>query len=173
MKIHAAVRSLPVARELIAIRHPLRSRELLDLTTRLSAERDLWHGLVPWDEVAGLEPGRRWFDAVFQADAVDVWLIVWPPTSGTPVHDHDSAAGSLSMVAGSLVEYTYERGAGRESVRSILSAGSSADFRPDHVHRVVNESPFDAVSVHAYSPGGRAMRHYDLLEGELALGGAR
>ncbi len=63
------------------------------------------------------------------------------------------------MTAGTLTEEVFD-GGGRIAVRRPFAAGATRSFGANHVHRVRSEGPVDAISIHAYSPPNRPMRHY-------------
>jgi predicted metal-dependent enzyme (double-stranded beta helix superfamily) len=90
-------------------------------------------------------------------------LFVWPPGSGTKIHDHASW-GALRCVAGSILEERYERvddgpRPNRARLRMIWRRTWSRENRPSTVlpyeggiHRITNPGPDTAISVHLYGP---------------------
>ena len=68
----------------------------------------------------------------------------------TGYHDHDSSCGAVAVVEGEVVEE--QLAIGGTPKRTIHRKGETFSFDPSHVHRMHNETPRLAVSIHAYSP---------------------
>lgn len=109
-------------------------------------------------------PGDRWHTRLHRDDQVDVWLISWPTSLNTELHDHGGSAGSFAVVSGELTEEVWT-GCGMET--RTWRAGETARFGPAYVHDVRNDLEDPAVSVHAYSPPLTQMHYYDIEDGEL------
>jgi rhodanese-related sulfurtransferase/predicted metal-dependent enzyme (double-stranded beta helix superfamily) len=120
----------------------------------LAAQPDLWRPLVRHD------PDRRFYQMVARTGAIDVMVICWMPGQGNLPHDHGEANGALTVVEGGLAEYVYDGPSLSRSQRIGHGPGSGARFPAEHIHRVINESSANAVSIHAYSPGDVPMRFY-------------
>lgn len=130
-------------------------------------------GVLPLLE--GAEDAGGWYVARrYEGEAYSLQVFVWPPGTGTRVHDH-SSWGVYRCVAGSIVEERYVR----------LDDGSVADharlkrewrltWGPEDgastvlpgdggIHRIVNPFGVVAVSVHLYGPrvGEADGRDYD------------
>ena len=121
----------------------LDQRELADLVESLASRPDLWGEQV---DFAG---GRRHYASVHRDEYVDIWLICWSPGNDTGWHDHDVSSGAVHVVSGGLVE-SRPRIAGAHA-RTVVAAGGSLSFGPDHIHRLTDERG-QAISLHAYSP---------------------
>lgn len=107
-------------------------------------------------------------------DAFSLQVFVWPPGTGTRIHDH-SSWGAYRCVAGTVLEERYERlddgsrpdYANLNKVwRSSWSPGDSASTvlpGDGGIHRVGNAGQSTAISVHLYGPrsGGVDGRDYD------------
>lgn len=91
------------------------------------------------------ESGRTW-KKLGSTSMYDVWLIVWPPGSEIPDHDHGSSTAALSVVAGSLVNRPANARA------RLIPAGAVATVPARDRHAVQNAGTSVAVSVHVYSP---------------------
>jgi predicted metal-dependent enzyme (double-stranded beta helix superfamily) len=90
-------------------------------------------------------------------------VFVWPPGSGTKIHDH-SSWGAFRCVAGSVLEERYERlddGSVPEHARlkkvwelswSRREGTSTVLPYDEGIHQVGNPSSSPAVSVHLYGP---------------------
>lgn len=96
---------------------------------------------------------------------LEVWLIAWAPGSSTGYHDHGSAAGDYTVLAGDLIEYNVDGGLQLADVRP----GDARAAAAGHVHHVRNATDAPALSVHAYSPRLDAMNHYDFRGDRLVL----
>ncbi len=110
---------------------------------------------------------RRWhrIETDLSSDAVELWLISWPPGSSTGWHDHGTAKGAFATLRGRLTEDSW---AGR-AFRRRLAAGEARTFPSWHVHDVSNHSGEHALSLHAYAPALTAMTRYRLVEGRLVV----
>ena len=141
-----AVRPLPTA--------------LRDTLREVAADPRLPHLLDPF------ATERQWLELPISAD-LQVWLISWPPGTGTGWHDHGAAAGAFTVVSGLLNEYTWDGG---RQVQT-LGAGRSRTFAPGHIHDVQNLGRERALSVHAYAPRLSSMARYRERDGRLVLTG--
>jgi len=90
-------------------------------------------------------PRERQYERLLLDGTVEVWLIAWATGQWTRRHDHGGALGALGVLQGAVVE---EQSA---TVRT-LHHGDTAVFRRGTIHRVGNDRPEAAVTVHAYSP---------------------
>lgn len=100
-------------------------------------------------------PERSW-TRLEATDLMEVWLIGWPPGTGTGWHDHQGSSGAFRVVAGSLTEHTWDRGPRARD----LAPGHGRSFTAAHVHDVRNDGTEPAISVHAYAPALRGMTRY-------------
>jgi predicted metal-dependent enzyme (double-stranded beta helix superfamily) len=118
--------------------------ELRRLVRDIAAERLMWHPLVTFD------PDSRRFEQLWRDQHVDVWVISWGRGHDTGFHDHDVSCGAVAVVSGEIVE---ERLILCGPPRKLHHrAGAVFDFDASHVHRMSQDSPSPAVSIHAYSP---------------------
>ena len=114
----------------------------------------------------GAQGAREWYVAR-RHNAPDVsyslQVFVWPPGSGTRVHDH-SSWGAFCCVVGSVFEERYERlddgsRPDRARLRKVwklrwaLRDGVSTVLPGDGgIHRVSNPGEGTAISIHLYGP---------------------
>ena len=117
--------------------------ELTALVGDLAARQEAWRDQVT---CAG---GDRPFVSLHRDEYVDVWLICWSPGNDTGWHDHDLSSGAVRVVRGELTESCPRIGGAH--TRTVVPAGRSFSFGPDHIHRLTDEAD-QAVSLHAYSP---------------------
>ncbi|WNV89969.1 cysteine dioxygenase family protein [Umezawaea sp. Da 62-37] len=144
--------ALPESR---AALHPVR------IALGFAADRDSWRHLLRYD------PDRRFAALVERVEGQEVWLMGWLPGQSTDLHDHGGSTGAFTLVSGSLTETVATR---RAQVLHTLVAGQSRVFGPGYVHRVHNDGPDPAVSIHVYRDGGRRMTpfRYDPVDGPTA-----
>ena len=109
-----------------------------------------------------------------ESDAHSLQVFVWPPGTGTEIHDH-SSWGAFVCVAGRVLEERYERlDDGSRPDHARLRRAWQLEWGPEHgastllpgdggIHRVANRGDAVAVSVHLYGPktGGVDGRDYD------------
>lgn len=138
----------------------LRPADLLN-TTDAFADRVLagrFDRLLP---DGGLPGHRRWYTRLHADDDLDVWLISWVAGHATELHDHGGSLGALTVLSGSLDEFRWD---GQRLRRRRLEAGDQAAFPLGWVHDVTatGDTPFETLSVHAYSPPLTAMSYYEV-----------
>jgi predicted metal-dependent enzyme (double-stranded beta helix superfamily) len=121
----------------------LQRRELFDLVERVGARPELWRQHVAFDD------DERHYVCLHRDAHLDVWVLCWTPANDTGWHDHDTSAGAVAVVEGSLLEQTLA--IGTANLRRQVDAGAAFDFGPDHIHRLSGLAA-GSVSIHAYSP---------------------
>jgi quercetin dioxygenase-like cupin family protein len=145
--------ALPESRTAV---HPVR------IALGFAADRDSWRHLLRYD------PDQRFAALVERTADQEVWLMSWLPGQETDLHDHGGSTGAFTLVSGSLTETVATKHA---QVLHSLTAGQSRVFGPNYVHRVRNDGPDPAVTIHVYRDGGRAMTpfRFDPLDGPTAV----
>ena len=88
------------------------------------------------------------------------------PGQGTTWHDHGGSGGAFVVLQGALVDGTAVHGLVR-GARHIHRRGAVHAFGPDHMHRVTNEGPDPAVSLHVYAPRLEVQHDYVSDDGIL------
>jgi quercetin dioxygenase-like cupin family protein len=129
---------------------------------RLAADPSRWRPLLDFD------PERRYYRRLVADEHTEAWLLTWLPGQGTDWHDHGGSAGAFVVLQGSLVEGSAVHGVVRGS-RRVHRRGVAHAFGPDHVHRVTNEGPDPAVSLHVYAPRLEVQHDYVSEDGILRL----
>jgi predicted metal-dependent enzyme (double-stranded beta helix superfamily) len=140
-------------------------REAVSLLDRLVEEPSFLDARIPQilDEARQAED---WYVA-YRSDAPDrslsMQIFVWPPGTGTRIHDH-AAWGALRPVVGSVLEKRYERlddGSIAEHARLkkaweltwTKEDGASTVLPYDGgIHSISNTGDRTAVTVHLYGP---------------------
>lgn len=117
--------------------------ELRELAVSVAIRPELWR------EYVGFNDAERHYVSLHRDGHVDVWLLCWTPANDTGWHDHDVSSGAVAVTEGALVEHNLA--VGRESVETVVGAGSVFCFGSDHIHRLTGHEP-GSVSIHAYSP---------------------
>jgi len=113
-------------------------------------------------------PEGRSFYLLQRTRDLELWLLAWAPGASTGWHDHGSAGGAHTVLAGTLEERTFQRGVQVADV----NAGDARSHAAGQVHDIRNPGPGPALSLHAYSPRLDAMNHYRLSGDRLVLVGA-
>ena len=113
---------------------------------RLAADPSRWRPHVDFD------PDRRYYRRLVADEHHEAWLLTWLPGQGTDWHDHGGSGGAFVVLQGAARRG--HRGARRRARHrgTSTAAGSAHAFGPDYVHRVTNEGPDPAVSLHVYAP---------------------
>ncbi|MCG5214556.1 cysteine dioxygenase [Streptosporangium sp. KLBMP 9127] len=119
-------------------------RELRALVDELAADPTRWAEHVEFPEEGG-----RHYASLYRDSYVDIWLLCWRPEDDTGWHDHDISSGAVHVVAGALQECNPRIGG--EHLETVVTAGDSFSFGPDHIHRLTGAA-HGSVSIHAYSP---------------------
>src|SRR5215213_4473150 len=76
----------------------LTASELTRVACALAGEQESWRPYVRHD------PQQRTYHPLLRTDHVSAWLICWMPGHDTGFHDHDGAAGAVSVVRGMIRE---------------------------------------------------------------------
>ncbi len=135
--------------------------------TQLAEQRPLWEPLITFN------PWSRHYVRLAAASGVEAWLLTWLPGQGTEWHDHGGSAGAFLTVLGALTEQqamVQQDGPPRvrPEVRTIRN-GMLRPFGTKHIHRVTNEGPEAAVSLHVYAPALVEMNEYAVDGDRLRL----
>ena len=146
--------------------HASPSTSPLTTARRLAGADELWRPHVDFD------PSSRYYRRLVADGDHEVWLLTWLPGQGTPWHDHGGSAGAFVVLQGALVEQTAAHGLVR-GLKRIHRRGASHGFGPEYVHRVTNEGPDPAISLHVYAPRLERMNDYADRDGVLELVEAR
>jgi predicted metal-dependent enzyme (double-stranded beta helix superfamily) len=118
-----------------------------------------------WPFAPRFDPAQRWFKRLAGEDDIEVWALTWLPGQGTDLHDHGGSAGAFLVLAGELTEHSViDR---RQLVAGTVAAGDGRRFGPRHVHQIVNNGDFPAISLHVYGPRLTTMTRYLLDAGVL------
>ena len=132
---------------------PIPEAALAAFVAGIATTPELWSPFVPAVGAA------RSSVHLLETDALDVWLLGWPPGTHVEPHDHGDSAGAFVVVRGSLVEV---RWSGTQR-RRVVAAGEVISVAPGVVHDVLAGDAAEvtpAVSLHAYSPPLRTMGFY-------------
>lgn len=121
----------------------LGKHELRVLAASVASRPDLWREHVSFSDE------ERHYVSLHRDGHVDVWVLCWTPRNDTGWHDHDISSGAVAVAEGALVEHNLALG--RDSVETVVGAGSVFCFGADHIHRLTGHQP-GSVSIHAYSP---------------------
>lgn len=117
--------------------------ELVELVRAVAARPELWEEHVRYDDE------HRHYVRLHRDAHAEVWLLCWTPSNDTGWHDHDVSAGAVVVVRGAVVEHNLAIGS--DCLRTVVPAGHSYSFGPDHIHRMTGEAE-GSVTIHAYSP---------------------
>ena len=129
---------------------------------RLAADPSRWRPFVDFD------PDRRYCRRILADEHHEAWLLTWLPGQGTLWHDHGGSGGAFVVLQATVVEGTAVHGVVR-GARHVHRRGVAHGFGPDHVHRVTNEGPDPAVSLHVYAPTLEVQHDYVSDDGILRL----
>ncbi len=97
---------------------------------------------------------------LFGTEAISVWAMVWAPGTVTPVHDHHCSC-CFGLLRGTLRETWYRPISDTHAVATldtVRQPGFVACMMPSgpNLHRIANDGPEDAVSIHVYGYDHRA-----------------
>ena len=143
--------------------------QLVEILTRLAAQRVLWEPLIKFDPIS------RHYARLAAQDGFEAWLLTWVPGQGTDWHDHGGSAGAFLTVQGALTEQ--QAMVRRDRPPRILPGlrelpvGSLRPFGTKHIHKVTNNALEPAVSLHVYAPALVEMNAYAVVDGEPAAAG--
>ncbi|GAA5196472.1 hypothetical protein GCM10023322_65460 [Rugosimonospora acidiphila] len=120
-----------------------------------------------WPVRPQFDAAERWYRRVAVAPDHEAWLLTWLPGQGTDLHDHGGASGAFHVITGVLTEQTPRYAAPAGLATRRYRSGATRRFGVRHIHRVVNDAPVPAVSLHVYAPALLAMTRYRLDGGRL------
>lgn len=111
---------------------------------------------------------------LFGTDAISVWAMVWAPGTVTPVHDHHCSC-CFGLLRGTLRETWYRPISDTHAVATrdaVREPGFVACMMPTgpNLHRIVNDGPEAAVSIHVYGYDHRAQESSIHRTYEIAAG---
>jgi predicted metal-dependent enzyme (double-stranded beta helix superfamily) len=129
--------------------------ELAELAAELARRPELWQRHVCH------AADSRHYASLHRDEFVDVWLLCWTPGNDTGWHDHDVSSGAVQVVQGALKESNPRIGG--IPAETVIVAGDSLRFGPDHIHRLTGEAA-QSVSIHAYSPPLTRLGQYTIDE---------
>ncbi|MCJ2071900.1 cysteine dioxygenase family protein [Methylobacterium sp. J-030] len=111
---------------------------------------------------------------LFGTEAISVWAMVWAPGTVTPVHDHHCSC-CFGLLRGTLRETWYRPISDTHAVATldaVRQSGFVACMMPTgpNLHRIANEGPEAAVSIHVYGYDHRTQdssidRTYEIAAG--------
>lgn len=134
----------------------LDKRELSDLVAVLASRPEDWRHHVDYSS------GSRHYACLHRDEHVDVWLLCWITGNDTGWHDHDISSGAVRVVQGALKECNPRIGGAH--LETVLRAGESIRFGPEHIHRLVAAQDA-SISIHAYSPPLWRLGQYSIDDG--------
>jgi predicted metal-dependent enzyme (double-stranded beta helix superfamily) len=122
-----------------------------------------------WRHLLRFHTGERFTTLVEESEHQEVWLMSWLPGQGTDLHNHGGATGAFTVVEGVLTESVARDAGTQRPAHSVhrVESGQSRVFGPGYVHRVANDGPEPAVSIHVYRPARLPMINYRLRAGGL------
>lgn len=111
---------------------------------------------------------------LFGTEAISVWAMVWAPGTVTPVHDHHCSC-CFGLLRGTLRETWYRPISDTHAVATldaVRQPGFVACMMPSgpNLHRIANDGPEAAVSIHVYGYDHRAQESSIHRTYEIAAG---
>jgi hypothetical protein len=139
---------------------PLSFEEMCSVAEGLAASADAWSALSSGTEC-------RW-ERIAETSRFEAWVAGWPPNGRVELHDYGMSAGALAVGFGYLVETSLHRFGAKAAIRSrVLSARSGQHVVASGlVHKIVNQGPGPAISVHVFSPRLASVSYFE-IEGDL------
>jgi quercetin dioxygenase-like cupin family protein len=135
--------------------------ELIAFVQGLASRPEQWAHLIEHDRAA------RTYSELVRNDDVAAWLICWMDEQDTGFHDHDTSAGAVAVVSGSVREDRLVLGAAPST--RVVHAGDAFSFQASDIHRVQHAGSEPAVTLHAYSPPLWRMGTYEIQPGGQLL----
>ena len=101
-------------------------------------------------------------EVIFKTRDVEVVLIIWPPQSETPFHDHGKSFGLVRILKGEILEKVFDKQT-KKFLRETFHQKCGRCFEtPDIIHQMRNPSKTKtAKSIHIYTPRLK-MKNYKL-----------
>jgi len=117
-------------------------------------------------------PARYARNTVLLNEHVELVVICWLPGQSTAIHDHGKSHCLYLVVEGTMKEELFHVPPAGEPVRLRARTFARGDITlagPKDVHRILNETAAELVTLHMYSPPlGESMRLYSPVPGGAA-----
>jgi hypothetical protein len=120
---------------------------------------------VDVDQLVRRDRDKRFCLQLWRDAHSEGWLLGWLDDQDTGYHDHDSSAGGVHVIEGSVAEDRLAIGG--PPVTRVVSAGESFSFDTQHIHRMRHHGEVPGLSLHVYSPPLESMGSYEIVEGVL------
>lgn len=125
-----------------------------------------WRTRLCFDELEsiGLYPrdAQRSYVRLPSRAGCEVWLIVWPPGSRAPLHDHGTASALAAVLCGELHESLQ---IGQDPfIQRTWRVGTALEIAHGARHEVWNQGEHTAYSLHIYTPRLASMTFYERTE---------
>jgi hypothetical protein len=137
---------------------PLEPAQIAGLARAAAARVDV-------DRLVRRDRDSRFCLRLWRDEHSEAWLLGWLDDQETGFHDHDTSAGGVHVIEGSVAEDRLTLG-GPHATR-VLSAGESFAFDTQHIHRMRHHGTEPALSLHVYSPPLESMGSYEIVDGVL------
>jgi hypothetical protein len=139
-------------------RGPLEPAQIAELARTAAARVDV-------DKLVRRDRSSRFCLRLWRDEHSEAWLLGWLDDQETGFHDHDSSAGGVHVMEGSVREDRLT--VGGPHVTRVVSAGESFSFDTQHIHRMSHCGRAPALSLHVYSPPLESMGSYEIVGGVL------
>ncbi len=99
---------------------------------------------------------------IYRDKDTEVVLIVWPPHSQSPVHDHGKSYGTTIVVKGYIFEESWDKETRKIYIRRSYGPAMELRETPSRIHRIGNDTDEIAVTMHIYHPPLKMRSYPDL-----------
>ena len=134
-----------------------------------AAQRELahWRARLRFNDLESIDvyprDAQRSYVRLPSHAGCEAWLIVWPPGSRAPLHDHGVASALASVLRGELSE-ALQLGSD-PFIQRTWRAGVTLEIPEGARHEVWNAGERTAYSLHVYTPRLASMTFYEHTEG--------
>jgi predicted metal-dependent enzyme (double-stranded beta helix superfamily) len=141
---------------------------LTELTALAAAQLELthWRARLRFDDLESIDvyprDAQRSYVRLPSRAGCEAWLIVWPPGSRAPLHDHGLASALASVLCGELSE-ALQHGTD-PFIQRTWRAGATVEIVQGARHEVWNPGERTAYSLHVYTPRLASMTYYERTE---------
>jgi len=119
---------------------------------------------VDFDSLAQFDSNSYKRTLLYNDGNIDIYLIGWNNKQASKIHDHPDNGCVMRVLKNQVSEETYiMRDSGLEKVTyKCLTVGQTGHIKKNTIlHRIMNETDEQSLSLHVYSPPNYKTRYYD------------
>lgn len=106
-----------------------------------------------WERYESFDKSHYKKNLVFRNNNFEIFIICWNSKQGSKIHDHSDNGCILKILKGKLTEYKYNTNNLELKELSCLPKDTLSYIDNEiGYHKIINDTKFETVSLHIYSP---------------------